>query len=156
MPKIYIASDHAGFDLKEALVPYIGSLGYEVEDLGAFEKTEDDDYPDYILPCAQKVAGDPGSFGVILGASGQGEAMVANRVEGVRAAVFYGNPLTVQTDAVGRELPLIASVRMHNDANILSLGARFIAPDEAKDAVSTFLSTSFTGEERHVRRISKY
>lgn len=156
MPKVYLASDHAGFALKEALAPYIGMLGYEIEDMGAYEKAEDDDYPDYIIPCAQAVAADPGSFGIVLGASGQGEAMAANRVPGVRAAVFYGSPMTVQTDAVGRELSLIASVRMHNDANILSLGARFVSEDEAKDAVSTFLSTTFTGEERHVRRIAKF
>ena len=156
MPKVYLASDHAGYALKEALVPYIGTLGYEVEDMGAHTLDEGDDYPDFITPCAQRVASETGSFGIILGASGQGEAMAANRVAGVRAAVFYGGPSSAQQDAAGNTLSLIASVRTHNDANILSLGARFVTEVEAKDAVSAFLTTPFSGEARHTRRISKF
>src|SRR5580698_2426816 len=91
--RIYIASDHAGFELKNALIPYIGSLGHEVEDMGAAELNPEDDYPQFIGPCAQKIVADTGSFGVILGGSGQGEAMVANRQKGIRAAVFYGGDL---------------------------------------------------------------
>lgn len=156
MPKVYVATDHAGYALKEELIPYIGTLGFEVEDLGAHSFDAEDDYPDFITPCARKVAADNGSFGVILGASGQGEAMAANRVSGVRAAVFYGMPTASQEDAQGRTLDLIASVRAHNDANILSIGARFVSLDEAKEAVARFLTTPFSEEERHVRRISKY
>jgi ribose 5-phosphate isomerase B len=156
MPKVYIAADHAGYSLKEELIPYIGTLGYEVEDLGAHAFDETDDYPDFITPCAQKVVGDMGSFGMILGASGQGEAIAANRIRGVRAAVFYGAPTATQQDAQGRVLDLITSVRAHNDANILSIGARFVSLEEAKEAVNSFLSTPFSGEDRHVRRISKY
>lgn len=156
MPKVYIASDHAGYALKEELVPYIGTLGYEVEDLGAHALDAEDDYPDFITPCAMKVVADTGSFGVILGASGQGEAMAANRIQGARAAVFYGAPTATQQDAVGHTLDLIASTRMHNDANILSIGARFVSADEAKEALRKFIETPFSGEERHVRRIGKY
>jgi ribose 5-phosphate isomerase B len=156
MPKIYIATDHAGYALKEVLVPYIGTLGYEVEDVGAYSLDANDDYPDLIMPCAKKVAEDAGSIGVILGASGQGEAMVANRVPGIRAAVFYGAPASEQQDAAGHVLDLVASARAHNDANMLSLGARFITEEEAKEAVKTFLSTPFSHEERHVRRIAKF
>lgn len=156
MRKIYIATDHAGYKLKEELVLYIGTLGYEVEDMGAHTLESSDDYPDYILPCARKVAENEGSFGIILGASGEGEAMVANRVPGVRAAVFYGSPAHPQMDESGNSLGLIASVRAHNDANILSLGARFITLDKAQEAVQAFLSTPFSGDERHMRRISKF
>lgn len=154
--KIYLASDHAGFTLKEALRAYLTQRGYMTEDCGAFEQDPDDDYPDFILPCARHVAGDPGSFGIIIGASGQGEAMAANRIQGVRAAVYYGSASVSQIDAEGAALGLLESVRMHNDANILSLGARFIHEEEAKTAVALFLSTAFTGDERHVRRIHKF
>ena len=155
MPKVSIATDHAGYALKAALVPYIGTLGFEVDDMGAHRLDDGDDYPDLITPCAKRVA-EEGGFGVILGASGQGEAMVANRVPGVRAAVCYGAPAGKQQDADGQMLDLIASVRAHNDANILSLGARFLTEEEAKEAVKTFLSTPFSHEERHVRRLAKF
>ncbi|HEX5774397.1 MAG TPA: RpiB/LacA/LacB family sugar-phosphate isomerase [Candidatus Paceibacterota bacterium] len=145
MPKVYLASDHAGFALKQALIPYIGTLGHAAEDMGAHEEVSGDDYPDYVLPCAERVAAEAGSFGIVIGGSGQGEAMAANRVRGARAAVFYGgNP----------EIPQLA--REHNDANILSLGARFASEEEAKEAVRAFLATPFSGEERHARRLGKF
>lgn len=156
MPKVYLASDHAGYALKAELVPYIGTLGYTVEDLGAHTMEPADDYPDYILPCATQVAAEEGSVGIILGASGQGEAMAANRVPGVRAAVFYGMPTTHQADTDGHSLDLVASTRAHNDANILSIGARFVSLEEAKEAIRTFLGTPFSGDERHLRRIGKF
>jgi ribose 5-phosphate isomerase B len=131
-------------------------LGYQVEDIGAHELDPEDDYPDYILPCARKVASDHGSFGIVIGASGQGEAMAANRVKGARAAVFYGAAMAPQTDASGKSLGIIESVRAHNDANILSLGARFISKEEAKEAVRMFLTTRFSRDERHERRIAKF
>lgn len=156
MPKVYLASDHAGFALKGTLVKELRSLGYEAEDLGAAKLDPDDDYPDFILPCAKRVAKEPGSFGIILGGSGEGEAMVANRVKGVRAAVFYGHAPHPQTDETGLVLDVITSARMHNDANILSLGARFLNETQAKEAVKHFLETAFSGEERHRRRIAKF
>lgn len=154
--RIYIAADHAGFALKAALVPELSALGHDVEDCGAYAENPTDDYPDFILPCAKKVAGDPGSFGIVIGASGQGEAMAANRVPGARCAVYYGEPSGVQTDADGATLGMIASSRAHNDATILALGARFLTFAQAKDAVLLFLATPFSGAERHVRRIGKF
>lgn len=145
MPKVYLASDHAGYALKQALIPYIGTLGHDTEDVGAHEQLPEDDYPAYMLACAKRVSGEPGSFGIILGGSGQGEAMAANRITGARAAVFYGGSV---------DIPRLA--REHNDANILSLGARFLGEDEAKEAVRVFLTTPFSGEERHIRRLSQF
>src|SRR3989338_10701892 len=107
--KIYIAADHAGFYLKKELIKYLGIKGFEVEDLGAFEMNEADDYPDFVIPCAQKVADDTGSVGIVIGGSGQGEAIAANKVKGIRAAVYYGG---------NSQIPKLA--KEHNDANILS------------------------------------
>lgn len=153
--KIYIGSDHAGFELKEKLKTYLGELGHTVEDKGAFVYDKDDDYPDFIKPVAEGVAGEKGSFGIILGASGQGEAMCANRVAGARTALFYGKAGKDQTDISGNTLDMIASTRMHNDANILSLGARFLSEEEVEGAIKIFLETKFSGDERHIRRIKK-
>ena len=153
--KIFIGTDHAGFTFKEKLKVYLTGLGHEVEDKGAFAYDVNDDYPDFIRQVAEGVAREDGSFGIILGASGQGEAMCANRVPGVRAGVFYGQPSKLQTDAGGQVLDMIASVRMHQNANIISLGMRFLTEDEAKFATELFLNTKFSGEERHIRRIEK-
>lgn len=152
--KIYIATDHGGFELKEKLKPFLASLGHDVEDCGAHTFDKDDDYPDFIIPCAQKVAGDKGSFGIILGGSGQGEAMAANRVPGARAAVFYGEPSRKQTDSDGKEIDMVTSTRDHNDANILSLGARFLTEEEMREKITQFLGTPFGGG-RHTRRVEK-
>lgn len=159
--KIYLACDHAGFRLKSALLEQLPLLGHEVEDCGAFELNPDDDYPDFVTPLAEKVAADPESFGIIAGGSGQGEAMCANRIKGVRAAVFYG-PMPAH-EALDREggnsqdgYDAVRLSRRHNNANVLSLGARFVSPTQADEAVRTFLSTEYTGDERHVRRLAKY
>jgi ribose 5-phosphate isomerase B len=154
--KIYIASDHAGYELKNTLKAFMTELGHTVEDKGAFALNTSDDYPDFITPAARAVATDAGSMGIVLGASGQGEAMCANKIEGIRCAVYYGDTGTQQTDASGNILNMIASTRSHNDANILSLGARFITEEEAKHVVKTFLETPFSNEERHIRRINKF
>lgn len=146
---VYLASDHAGFAYKEELRSYIGSLGYAVVDLGPYVLDPADDYPDYIAPCAQKVANEEGSLGIVLGWSGQGEAMVANRTKGVRAAVFYG-------PHAEKGYELVTLAREHNNANILSLGAHFLTLEEAKEAVRIFLGTPFSGDERHVRRLAKF
>jgi ribose 5-phosphate isomerase B len=143
--KVYFASDHAGFEMKKALVGQARALGHEVEDVGAAQYNAEDDYPDFIAPCAQKVAAEEGSFGIILGKSGQGEAMVANRVKGIRAAVYYGG-----------STELITLTREHNNANVLSLGAGFLTPEEAGAVVERFLSTSFSHDDRHVRRLAKF
>lgn len=142
--KIFIGTDHAGFEIKELLVPFLRVLGHEVEDMGAHSFEALDDYPDFIRPVAEAVAKDSSARGIILGGSGQGEAMCANRVKGARAAVYYGGPFDIAV--LSRE---------HNDANILSLGARFVDEDEAKEVVRVWLETAFSGDERHARRIAK-
>jgi ribose 5-phosphate isomerase B len=142
---IYLASDHAGFKLKEKLKAYLQEFGFEIKDCGAFSYDETDDYPDFIVSVARAISEDPEhARAIILGGSGQGEAMVANRFRGVRAAVYYG----------GNE-KIITLSREHNDANVLALGARFLTEEEVKRAVKLWLDTAFTGEERHVRRIQK-
>jgi len=155
MNKIYIASDHAGYALKEELKVFLSEQSYTVEDIGAPVFDPADDYPDFVIPCAQKVASDTTSFGIVIGASGQGEAMAAGKVAGARVAVYYGDTSSQQVDIKGNTLSMISSARTHNDANILSLGARFITFEQAKKAVMEFLTTAFSEEERHKRRISK-
>ena len=152
--KIHFASDHGGYELKETLKGYITELGHEVVDHGT-NSMEPCDYPDFITPCAEAVAADVFSSGIILGGSGQGEAMCANRTKGARAVVYYGAAKS-QVDSSGKTLNMIQSVREHNNANMLSLGARFISADEAKDVVKTFIETPFSGDERHVRRLAKF
>ena len=141
--KIYIGSDHAGFEMKEMLKKYLAGLKYEVEDNGAFKYEPEDDYPDFVFPVARAVAAEPESRGIILGMSGQGEAICANRVKGARAAVFYGG-----------NFEIIELSRKHNNANILSLGARFIDDEIAKKAIELWLKTPYEGG-RHERRIAK-
>ncbi len=158
--KIFIGADHTGFEIKEKLKVYLSEFGYETEDKGALSLDNNDDYPDFIRPVAEAVANDKESFGVILGGSGQGEAMCANRVPGVRAAVFYGQALAKEAVDIGGSksadpFEIIKLARMHNDANILSLGVRFLSEDEIKFAVELFLNTKFTEEDRHTRRINK-
>ena len=141
--KIYLASDHAGFDLKQFLRTYLKDIGHEVEDYGALEMDPLDDYPDFIIPVAEKVANDPHSRGIIMGGSGQGEAIAANRKKGIRAVVYYDGPLDI-----------VKLSRTHNNANILSFGARFITQEKAADAVDLWLNESFEGG-RHKIRIDK-
>ena len=141
--KIHIATDHAGLDLKNIIRDYLISKGHEVTDHGAHEYDVLDDYPDYIFPCAKAVASDLESRGIILGGSGQGEAMAANRFKGVRAAVFYNGPVEI-----------VKLSREHNNANILSLGARFMTEDEIYAVIQMWLDEPFGGG-RHQRRIDK-
>ena len=158
--KIYLASDHGGFELKNALAAYLKeSPKYEVEDCGADKFDSNDDYPEIIARAARKLSADAlkgmDSRAIVIGASGQGEAIVANRFKGVRCALYYGPASRAQTDIGGKELDIILSAREHNNANALSLGARFITVDEAKQIVEKWLETGFPGEERHSRRIQK-
>lgn len=142
--KIHIGTDHAGFELKNKLVEYLKTLGHDVLDHGAFSLDPTDDYPDFIKPVAEAVSKDPQSKGIILGGSGQGEAMVANKFDDVRAIEYYGG-----------EIEIVKLGREHNNANILSLGARFVADDEVYEAVKVFIETDFSNEPRHVRRIEE-
>ncbi len=144
--KIYIGTDHAGFELKEELKKFLKDLGCEVEDKGAYEFNREDDYPDFILPVvkavAEDIARDLDSRGIVIGGSGQGEAIVANKVKKIRAAVVY--------DEYSAKMS-----REHNDANIVSLGTRTLSADKAKKLVKLWLETPFSNEERHKRRIEK-
>jgi len=144
--KIFLSSDHAGFELKEQIKSYLISVGQEVEDCGAEKYVETDDYPDTISPGITALTdyGIDKGVGIIFGGSGQGEAIIANRYKGIRAGLYYGG-----------NLDIVRLMREHNNANVLSLGARMIHFDEAKAAVDMFLETNFTQEDRHVRRIAK-
>ena len=141
--KIYFAADHAGFNLKETLIKDFTSFNYEIIDCGAFQLMPLDDYPDFIIPAAKKVVKDIGSVGIIIGGSGQGEAMAANRIKGARAAVYYGGPIEI-----------VKLSKLHNNANILSLGARFISENDAVKVVKLWLLEKFEGG-RHSNRIAK-
>jgi ribose 5-phosphate isomerase B len=157
--KIYFASDHAGFEMKNELLKFVGGLGYETEDCGAYELNQEDDYPEFIKKAAKAVSEKPDDAkAIILGGSGQGEAMVANKFPNVRAAVYFGcnceNDSSCQCGSCKCSLDTVKLSREHNDANVLSLGARFLSLDEAKDAVKQWLETPFSGEERHIRRIT--
>ena len=141
--KIHIATDHAGLELKNIIKGHLISEGYNVTDHGAHEYDALDDYPDFIFPCAKAVAAEDDSRGIILGGSGQGEAMAANRIKGVRAAVFYNGPEEI-----------VKLSREHNNANVLSLGARFMTAKEIYDVIDLWLNEPFAGG-RHQRRIEK-
>lgn len=142
---IYLASDHAGFTLKETIHKSLKELEYEVVDLGAEKEIPGDDYPEIIARAASKVSENPEQDkAIIFGGSGQGEAIVANKFPGVRAVVFYGGALDI-----------ITLSREHNDANILSLAGRFVTEDEAKEVVGLWLGTAFSEDARHIRRIAQ-
>jgi len=142
---IYLASDHAGYELKEKIKQFLIDSGYKIQDCGAFKFDADDDYPDFVHLAAKAVSKNPKeSLGIVLGGSGEGEAMVANRYPNVRAAVYYGG-----------DKKIITLSREHNGANVLSLGARFLSEKEALSAVALWLKTPFSRKERHLRRIKK-
>ncbi|MDR3557913.1 MAG: RpiB/LacA/LacB family sugar-phosphate isomerase [Candidatus Pacebacteria bacterium] len=147
--KIIVASDHAGFERKNNLLAYLKQESFDVEDVGAHVFDKDDDYPEFMVRAAMRVVEDPeNTKAIIFGMSGQGEAIVANRLPGVRAAVWYGG-----SDAVS--LDIIRLSREHNDANVLSIGAGFVTKEEMIAAVRLWLATPFSGEERHKRRIEE-
>jgi ribose 5-phosphate isomerase B len=146
--RIFIGADHAGFKLKQQLIPFLKELGHEVVDKGAFSYDSQDDYPDFVIPVAEKVSKNPDSTrGIVLGGSGQGEAICANKFKGVRAMTYYAPSR--------EEVNIIKDSREHNDSNIISLGARFLEANEALEAVKLWLETPFSGDERHIRRIAK-
>lgn len=140
--KIYLASDHAGFKLKEEIKKYLLSQNHDVEDCGAFSFEKRDDYPDFISKAAEKVSQDQDSRGIVFGKSGTGEEIVANKIKNIRA--FFGfSPENVRL------------AREDNDANILSLGSQFLDLEKAKVLIDTFLNTKFSNAKRHKRRIEK-
>ncbi len=139
---IFIGADHAGFEAKEVLKKYLQELGFSVKDLGNLALDPSDDYPDFIVPVAKAVAQNPDSKGIVIGGSGQGEAMAANKIEGIRAAVVY--------DQYSAKMS-----RMDNDANVASFGARVTDIEKIKELTALWLNTPFSNEERHRRRIEK-
>jgi len=147
---IYLGTDHAGFELKEQIKTYLKGKGLNVQDQGAFTVDPEDDYTDYVKIVAKMVQSDPESKGIILGGSGQGEAICANRFRGIRAVVYYGPSVLLETSS---PFEIIKLSREHNHANILSLGARFIKFEEAQKVVDLWLATAFSLDERHARRI---
>ncbi len=138
--RVHIGSDHAGFDLKSYLVAELGAEGHEVVDHGPETYEAEDDYPTYCIPAAEAAVAEPGSLCIVIGGSGNGEQIAANKVTGTRAALAYD-----------RDTATLA--RQHNDANVISIGARMHTQEEALEMVRLFLATPFSGEERHARRI---
>lgn len=141
---IFLASDHAGFKLKEKIKNQLILNGKAIYDFGPHSFDSQDDYPDFIIPCAKKVAKTKDAIGIILGGSGQGEAIAANKIKGIRAATIYHY-----------DKKAIKLSREHNNANMISLGARFLTEDQALEAVDLFLKTGFSNEQRHKRRLRK-
>lgn len=157
--KIALATDHAGFEQLKELKKYLESLGHECVDFGPKKLDPEDDYPDFIFPAAKAVSSGDCKFGVILGRSGQGEAMCANRIKGVRCALFYGTALPIEAvDASGEKssdpYEVVKRSRLHNDSNMLSLAAVYVRAEEMKKAMKLWLETPFDGG-RHARRTAK-
>lgn len=138
--RVHIGADHAAYELKEALVAYVRELGHEPVDHGPHEYDAHDDYPRFVVPAAQAVAAEPGTLGIVLGGSGNGEQIAANKVPGVRAVLSY----SATTARLGRQ---------HNDAQVVAIGARMTSQDDAETIVQAFLSTSFSQDPRHRRRL---
>src|SRR5690349_11128906 len=138
--RVHIGSDHAGFDLKQHLVQALTDQGYEVIDHGAEAYDAEDDYPTFCIPAAEGVVADPGSLGIVIGGSGNGEAIAAHKVDGVRCALAWNE----DTAKLGRR---------HNNANVVSVGGRMHTVDEATQLIEWFLETPFSGDARHERRI---
>lgn len=158
--KIALATDHAGFEALRQLKAFIESLGHETVDYGPENFNPNDDYPDFMFPAARAVAAGDCDAAVILGGSGQGEAMAANRVKGVRCGLFYG-PVVAKTaiDTEGHvsddPYEILRLNRQHNHANALSLAGRFLTVDQMKEAIQVWLNTPYSDEERHARRVAK-
>ncbi|MFF4414623.1 ribose-5-phosphate isomerase [Streptosporangium sp. NPDC001559] len=140
--RVYIGADHAGYDLKNHLVSWLKEHGHDVTDCGPFVYDAEDDYPVFVLRAAQGVADDSGSLGIVIGGSGNGEQIAANKVRGIRAALAWSE----DTAKLARE---------HNNANVISVGARMHTQEEAVRFVELFLTTAYSGQERHNRRIAQ-
>ncbi|HVA96791.1 MAG TPA: RpiB/LacA/LacB family sugar-phosphate isomerase [Candidatus Acidoferrales bacterium] len=158
--KIYLATDHTGVALKNNVKNFLEKEGYEVEDCGAYEYDKDDDYPDWISKAAVKVSENPQDRGIIFGGSGQGEAMVANKFKNVRCALFYTPALPTQAVNIEGEkstdpFEILKLTRAHNQANMLSIGFRFVKDDDVFKAITVWLDSPDPTEERHKRRVEK-
>ncbi|MCL2723288.1 MAG: ribose-5-phosphate isomerase [Polyangiaceae bacterium] len=140
--RIYFGSDHAGFELKAIIMKRLGELGHELADCGPYVYDANDDYPTYCIKTAERTVADPGSLGIVIGGSGNGEAIAANKVHGVRCALAHSD----ETAKLGRA---------HNDANVLSLGARMHREEDCVRFAEIFVATPFSGDTRHQRRISQ-
>ena len=140
--RVYLGSDHAGFELKVHLAGHLVKRGYELIDVGPRDYDPDDDYPAFCLYTGDRVVANPGSLGVVIGGSGNGEQIAANKIVGVRAALAW----SIETAQLARQ---------HNDANVVAVGARQHTLDEATAIVEAFLATPFSGNERHMRRIAQ-
>ena len=140
--RIHIASDHAGFELKSAVIEHLRKEGYDVIDHGAHSYDPDDDYPAFCLACGEAVVADAGSLGIVLGGSGNGEQIAANKVDGVRAALAW----SIETARLARQ---------HNNANVVALGGRMHDLDAGMEIIDAFLAEPFSGDERHARRIAQ-
>jgi ribose 5-phosphate isomerase B len=140
--RVYLGSDHAGYELKAHLLKHLAAKGYEVVDVGPQEYDPDDDYPAYCIATGEHAVNDPAGLGVVIGGSGNGEQIAANKVDGVRAALAWNQ----ETARLARE---------HNEANVLAIGARQHSLDEATGLVETFLATPFSQDPRHARRIAQ-
>lgn len=157
---IALTSDHTGYDQLKQLEIYLESMGYACHDFGPRRLDKNDDYPKLVEPAARAVASGQCQMGIILGGSGQGEAMAANRIDGVRCAVFYGPAVPRRAvDEEGRTsrdpYEIVKLSRRHNDANMLSLAARFVGLEEMKHVIKLWLETSFSDEPRHRRRVEE-
>jgi ribose 5-phosphate isomerase B len=139
--RVFLGSDHAGYELKQHLVGRLAEIGHEPVDCGPAAFDAADDYPPFVLRAAERTVAEPGSFGIVIGGSGNGEAIAANKVKGARAALAWSE----ETARLARE---------HNDANVISIGARMHDLDTATRFVELFLATPFSKEERHARRIA--
>lgn len=139
--RVYLGSDHAGFELKGAIAAHLSELGHEPIDCGPHEYDAEDDYPPFCFAAAARAVADPGSLGVVIGGSGNGEQIAANKVLGVRCALAW----SVETAILGRE---------HNDANVMSVGARMHSTEDALSFVEAFVATPFSEGARHIRRIA--
>ena len=139
--RVYLGSDHAGFELKAAIIAWLGEAGHEAVDCGPASYNPQDDYPVYVLRAARGAIGDPGTLGIVIGGSGNGDQIAANKVPGIRAALAW----TAETARLARQ---------HNDANVLSLGARTCSTEDAVSFAKVFVETPFSGEPRHARRLA--
>jgi ribose 5-phosphate isomerase B len=140
--RVYLGSDHAGFELKGRLITWLREAGHEPVDCGPPSYEPDDDYPVYVMRAARAVIDDPGSLGIVIGGSGNGEQIAANKVPGIRAALAW----TTETALLARQ---------HNNANVLSLGARMYSLSDALEFAKTFVTTPFSQEPRHARRLAQ-
>jgi ribose 5-phosphate isomerase B len=160
MMKLALAADHSGFEQLSDLQDFLEDLGYDCQNFGPTSLNIADDYPDFIFKAAQAIASGECENGIILGSSGQGEAMAANRLRGVRCAVFYGPAVVGRIiDANGRvsssPYEIVKLSRQHNHANMLSIAARFVTLSDMKNVVKLWLDTPYSDEPRHVRRVDK-